>query len=81
MTSDEFRQSLTATEPPLGRNPCRSSSHRRHFQRVFHAVRSLDMHGHAAASRKMLKEIGDDLLRCFLRRGVERLTHPEHLHG
>ncbi len=85
MTLDDFRQSLTATEPPagldLGRNPYRSSSPRRSLYRVFLAAQFLDMHGHAAASRKMLKEIGDHPFRCLFRCRVERMARPEHLHG
>jgi hypothetical protein len=54
MTLDDYRESLTATEPPvgltLGRNPCRSSSPRRSLYRVFLAAQFLDMHGHAAAA-------------------------------
>lgn len=54
MTLDDFRQSLTATEPPAGldfeRNPCRSSSPPRSLYRVYLAAQFLDMHGHAAAA-------------------------------
>ena len=54
MTFDEFRQSLSATEPPagltFGRNPCRSSLPCRSLYRVFLAVQFLDMHGYAAAA-------------------------------
>jgi hypothetical protein len=85
MTLDEFRQSLTATDPPagltFGRNPCRSSSLRRSLYRVFLAAQFLDMHGHGAAPRKMRVKIGNNLSRRFFRRRVPRMASPQNLHG
>jgi hypothetical protein len=67
-------RTLATYSEVLGRTPCRSSSPRRHFYRVFLAVQFLDMHGHAAAACKLIEQIGDDLLRCFLRRRIPRMA-------
>lgn len=56
-----------------------SSLHRR-IQRVFLAIRILDMDSDGAALRQLLEKIGDNPLRRFAGRRVVHPAAPEHLY-